>query len=80
MHRRQFTLAAVALASGLPRAFAQGWPDKPVKLWLSQPAGSGPDSMARMISEQLSRKWGQAIVVENKPGGQNAIGAQAAAK
>jgi tripartite-type tricarboxylate transporter receptor subunit TctC len=81
MKRRQFTLSA--LAAGLPlAAFAQGgaWPDKPVKLILSQPAGSGPDSMARMIGDQLSRKWGQPVVVENRPGGQNAIGAQAAAK
>jgi tripartite-type tricarboxylate transporter receptor subunit TctC len=36
--------------------------------------------MARMITEQLSRKWGQPIIVDNRPGGQNAIGAQAAAR
>ena len=83
MNRRNFTLTAVALASAatLPMpAAAQTWPDKPIKLILSQPAGAGPDSMARMIGEQLARKWGQAVVIENKPGGQNAIGAQAAAK
>ncbi len=81
MKRRAFVLSsgAAALASALP-AWAQSWPDRPVKLILSQPAGSGPDSMARMLGEQLSRKWNQAIVVDNKPGGQNAIGAQAAAK
>jgi tripartite-type tricarboxylate transporter receptor subunit TctC len=81
MKRRQFTLSA--LAAGLPlAAFAQGgaWPDKPVKLLLSQPAGSGADAMARLIGDNLSRKWGQPVVVENRPGGQNAIGAQAAAK
>jgi tripartite-type tricarboxylate transporter receptor subunit TctC len=36
--------------------------------------------MARMIGDQLSRKWNQPVVVENKPGGQNAIGAQVAAR
>jgi tripartite-type tricarboxylate transporter receptor subunit TctC len=82
MNRRQFTLraAAVPLAAWLPQAMAQGWPDKPIKLLLSQPPGSGPDAMARMIGDLLAKKWNQPIVVENKPGGQNAIGAQAAAK
>jgi len=83
MKRREFMQAAAAVSlttmAGAP-VHAQGWPEKPVKLVLSQPPGSGPDSMARMIGEQLSRKWGQSIVVENKPGGQNAIGAQAAAR
>ena len=79
MKRRTFTLAAAAAAIA-PLARAQGWPDKPVKLVLSQPAGSGPDSMARLIGEQLARKWNQAVVIDNKPGGQNAIGAQAAAR
>lgn len=82
MKRRDFARCATALAmaASAPLAFAQAWPEKPVKLLLSQPAGSGADAMARMITDQLSRKWGQAIVVENKPGGQNVIGAQAAAK
>jgi tripartite-type tricarboxylate transporter receptor subunit TctC len=82
MQRRTFTLAATAaaLAGFQPLVRAQAWPDKPIKLILSQPAGSGPDSMARMIGDQLSRKWKQPIVVDNRPGGQNAIGAQAAAK
>ena len=83
MKRRDFMQAAAAASlAGFAgsAARAQEWPEKPVKLILSQPPGSGPDSMARMIGDQLSRKWKQPIVVENKPGGQNAIGAQAAAK
>lgn len=36
--------------------------------------------MARLLGEQLGRRWGQGVVVENRPGGQNAIGAQAAAR
>lgn len=82
MNRREFSLSATALAlSGLAsNSRAQAWPEKPVKLVLSQPAGSGADAMARMIGDQLSRKWNQPVIVENKPGGQNAIGAQAAAK
>lgn len=82
MNRRNFTLTAagMALASQLPLARAQSWPDKPVKLWLSQPAGSGADAMARMVGDQLARRWSQPMVVENRAGGQNAIGAQAAAR
>ena len=85
MNRRYFALStlAAALASRLSVGFAQtspAWPDKPIRWLLSQPPGSGVDSMARLISEQLARRWQQPIVVENRPGGQNVIGAQAAAK
>src|SRR5436190_22972165 len=66
--------------SGLAPAFAQSWPAKPVRLVLSQPPGSSPDILARMLAERMSRQWGQPIVVENKPGGQNIVGAQAAAR
>jgi tripartite-type tricarboxylate transporter receptor subunit TctC len=71
-----FVLAA---AFALPAA-AQNWPTKPVRLILSQPPGSSPDIVARLIGDGLSKLWGQSVVVENRPGGQNAIGAQAAAK
>lgn len=82
MQRRHFTLtlAAGALAAAVPTLRAQTWPDKPVKWVLSQPPGSGPDNVARILSERLAKVWGQAVVIENKPGGQNTIGAQAAAR
>ena len=47
---------------------------------LSQPPGSGPDNVARILADRLAKTWGQAVVIENKPGGQNTIGAQAAAR
>lgn len=79
MQRRHtlITLAALAAPTALR---AQAWPDKPVKWVLSQPPGSGPDNVARILSDRLAKAWGQAVVVENKPGGQNVIGAQAAAR
>lgn len=80
---RRKTLLCVLLAAGaLPGAWAQSaaWPGKPVKWVLSQPPASGPDNVARLLSERLGRQWGQAVVIENKPGGQNVIGAQAAAR
>jgi len=81
MNRRNLvlSLAAAPLAIWLPQAHAQAWPDKPVKWVLSQPPGSGPDNVARLLADRLQKPWGQAVVIENRPGGQNTIGAQAAA-
>jgi tripartite-type tricarboxylate transporter receptor subunit TctC len=81
MKRRQIvlSLAAASLAPCLSAARAQAWPDKPVKWILSQPPGSGPDNVARVIAERLHKPWGQTVVIENRPGGQNTIGAVAAA-
>ena len=56
------------------------WPDKPLKFILSQPPGSGPDNVARLLGDRLGKVLDQSVVIENKPGGQNIIGAQAAAK
>ena len=56
------------------------WPVRPIKWIVSQPAGAGPDILARFVAENLSRSLGQPIVIENRPGGQNVIGAQAAAR
>jgi tripartite-type tricarboxylate transporter receptor subunit TctC len=82
MQRRHFThaLPAAALALAVPALRAQAWPDKPVKWVLSQPPGSGPDNVARILSDRLAKAWGQAVVIENRPGGQNTIGALAAAR
>lgn len=82
MVQRKTFIAGLAAAFVLPQPWAQGsdWPDKPVRLLLSQPAGSGPDNVARLLGDRLAKQWGQAVVVENKPGGQNTIGAQAAAR
>ena len=75
---RAIATAALALAPAL--AAAQAWPDRPVRWIVSQPAGSGPDLVARAVAEPLARLWGQPVVVDNRPGGQNVIGTQAAAR
>lgn len=82
MQRRHFHAAVAGnVVLGLaPTLRAQVWPDKPVRWVLSQPPGSGPDNVARILSDRLARAWGQAVVIENKPGGQNVVGAQAAAR
>ncbi|MDP9606218.1 tripartite tricarboxylate transporter substrate binding protein [Variovorax sp. NFACC27] len=82
MQRRDFVRTATLFplaGSGLLRA-QPDWPQRPVKFILSQPAGSGPDILARYVADRLARSWAQPIVIENKPGGQNVIGALAAAR
>lgn len=85
MKRRDFLNLGLlsAIAPAAPAALAQSapaWPTRPVRLILSQPTGSGPDIVARYLGEQLSRLWPQPLIVENRPGGQNLVGAQAAAR
>ncbi|MET0669181.1 MAG: hypothetical protein ABWY66_04200 [Xanthobacteraceae bacterium] len=61
-------LAALALSSAA-QAQQQSWPSRPVKFILPLGPGSGADIGARVFAERLSAKWGQPVVVENKPGG-----------
>jgi len=68
------------LSAVLGQAGAQEFPSRPVHWILSQPAGSSPDISARLVADQVSKTWNQQVVVDNRPGGQNVIGAQAAAK
>jgi tripartite-type tricarboxylate transporter receptor subunit TctC len=82
MKRRHFTQATLLFTMGswMKSGWAQSWPDKAIKWTLSQPPGSGPDNVARILSDRLAKLWGQAVVIDNKPGGQNTIGALAAAR
>jgi tripartite-type tricarboxylate transporter receptor subunit TctC len=61
-------------------ALAQEWPARPVKFIVSQAPGTSPDITARYLADRLSKIWNQSVVVENRPGGQNVPGAQAAAR
>jgi tripartite-type tricarboxylate transporter receptor subunit TctC len=58
---------AAAVTSALP-AYAE-WPTRPVRFIIPLGAGSGVDITARMFADKLSQRWGQPVVVENKPGG-----------
>ncbi len=55
--------------SAAPQAPPQTWPQRPVKIILPLGPGSGADIGARLIAEKLTAKWGQPVVVENRPGG-----------
>jgi len=74
--RRTLGLAALALAAAgwLPAtAGAQQFPTKPVRIITPFPVGGGPDGVARLVADKLSRTWGQPVVVENRPGGNGFI-------
>ena len=63
---------------GCNLAMAQDkYPSRPVKIIHSLPAGSSPDVRIRIVAEQLTKMWGQQVVVENRPGGGGLIGVQA---
>ncbi len=44
------------------------WPTRPVRILTPFPPGAGPETVARMVAEKLQKKWGQPVIVENKPG------------
>jgi tripartite-type tricarboxylate transporter receptor subunit TctC len=74
---RAVTVCALLLS--LTPAGAQSWPDRPIKIIVSQAAGGTPDLICRIISDKLSTLLGQRVFVENRPGGANVVGATAAA-
>ena len=71
-------VAATALASG--PSFAQAWPAKPVRIVTAFAAGSASDIVARLYAQELQAEFGQAFVVENKPGASGFIAAELVAK
>ncbi len=77
--RRNFMFASAA-AAVLPLPFApftaaaeQAWPTRPVKFILTLGPGSGADIGARLLADRLGQRWGQAVVVENRPGGDGIV-------
>jgi tripartite-type tricarboxylate transporter receptor subunit TctC len=65
-------VSAALLMAAVP-VQAQSFPTKPVRIFTPFPAGSGPDAALRLVAERLSKKWGQAVVIENKAGGNGFI-------
>ncbi len=59
---------------------AQTWPDRPIKMVVTQAAGGTPDILARLVTDEIAKRIGQQFVIENRPGGGNVIGTQAVAR
>jgi tripartite-type tricarboxylate transporter receptor subunit TctC len=76
--RRVFALV-IALLSAAP-AFAQSYPDRPIRIIVPTPAGGPVDVMARLIAGALPVSLGQNVFVENKPGAGNTLGSRLAAE
>jgi tripartite-type tricarboxylate transporter receptor subunit TctC len=79
MMGRWFWIAAAmaaALATGGP-ARAQSFPTRPVHIFVPYAAGGGVDILARTLGDVVSRQWGQAVVVENRPGAGGVVASQA---
>ena len=69
-------LALVLAAMALP-VTAQDYPSKPIHVVIPFPPGGATDTITRRIGERLTQKWGQAVIVENKPGANTVIGTEA---
>ncbi|MEY2953378.1 MAG: hypothetical protein RLZZ401_1465, partial [Pseudomonadota bacterium] len=76
----RLTLAIALGLMAIAPAFAQTFPAKPVTLVVPFPPGGGTDTGGRIIAEQLSKRWGQPVVVDNKGGAAGQIGADYVAK
>jgi tripartite-type tricarboxylate transporter receptor subunit TctC len=69
-------VAAGTAAAEEPAAF----PSRPIRMIVPFPAGGPSDIVARVVGQKMSEDWGQPVVIENRPGANTLIGAQAAAK
>ena len=81
MIKRAFALAVAAtLAAAASGSSAQSYPNRPVRILVPFPAGAGVDIVARMLGLPLTDVWGQAAVVDNRPGAGGTIACELAAK
>ena len=82
MDKRKTWAALLAIASSVAAtaAVAQAYPSKPIRLIVPFGIGGAPDAAARLIAPKLAERFGQPVIVENRPGGDTIIGTDAVAK
>ena len=73
-------LVALILACAASSAFAQGYPNRPIRMVVSFPPGAGTDVVARLVARDLQEIFGQPVVVENRPGAAGNIASEIVAK
>ena len=73
-------LAAVCCCGGVAPAGAQDYPARPIRALTATSAGGTSDIFMRLLGEEIQKRWGQPIVVENRPGGGMTIGGRACAE
>ncbi|WP_431284037.1 Bug family tripartite tricarboxylate transporter substrate binding protein [Humitalea sp. 24SJ18S-53] len=74
--RRGLLTAAAILAAPAVRA-QDAWPSRPVRFLIPFPPGQATDTMIRLLGEELSKRWPQRVVVENRAGGAGVVGTEA---
>jgi tripartite-type tricarboxylate transporter receptor subunit TctC len=74
-----FRTLALLLALACSGAFAQGYPNKPVRIIVPFPPGGATDIVTRIVAQKLTEVWGQSVIVENRSGAGGNIGGEAAA-
>jgi tripartite-type tricarboxylate transporter receptor subunit TctC len=75
------SLCALAAAlAGIGTASAQAFPDRPVRIIVGYPPGGGTDLVARLVQQPLSTRWGQPVVIDNRPGANAIIATEAVAR
>lgn len=81
VRRCAFCLVVVLLAAIPAPALSESeFPSRPVRLVVPVSAGGAPDVLGRLLADRLSALWGQPVIVENRPGAGERIGAEAVAK
>ncbi len=84
--RLNLTIAAVAIAASFNAAMAQTgpatprWPSQPLRFVVPYAPGGSTDIIARSIGQKLTERWGQPVIVDNKPGAATTIGTDFVAK
>jgi len=73
-------VAAIAAALTVSATAHAAYPEKPVRLIVPFPAGGGVDIVARGLAPHLTERWGQQVIVDNRPGAGAMLGAELAAK
>lgn len=74
------SLVAASAALAAHAAEPVQWPTKPVKIIFGFPAASATDVIARVVGQKLSEKWGQSVVIDNRPGAGGNLGSEVAAR
>lgn len=77
---KRLIVLSMLLAAAMPVASpaeAQDWPTRPVRVITTTSAGGLSDIFMRALGDELSKRWGQPLIVENRPGGSQNLGARA---